>query len=160
MNRQNDVYSLNVLFRQIKSLRRFRLAFVFGLQIIWLINLTKIDQIKGLKRNAKAKRNLLNDLIWRKNASNVHKYFTTPVSAYTIHFMLLYMNLASNMIENMSKYEVVPEKCWTGTHRPRIKSCLYFSFSYVVLSTYLPKNAQMTVVQAVTHYIFWPQKIT
>ena len=45
--------TLNVFFRQIKSFIRFRLAFVFGLQTIKSINLTKIDQIKGLKPKTK-----------------------------------------------------------------------------------------------------------
>ena len=45
--------TLNVFFRQIKSFIRFRLAFVFGLQTIKSINLTKIDQRKGLKPKTK-----------------------------------------------------------------------------------------------------------
>ena len=51
----SEVYKirLNVFFRQIKSFVRFHLAFVFGLQTILLINLTKIDQIKGLKPKTK-----------------------------------------------------------------------------------------------------------
>ena len=45
--------TLNVFFRQIKSFIRFRLAFVFGLQTIKSMNLTKIDQIKVLKPKTK-----------------------------------------------------------------------------------------------------------
>ena len=40
---------LNTFFRQIKSFLRFRLAFVFGLQTYYLIDFSKIYQLKGLE---------------------------------------------------------------------------------------------------------------
>ena len=53
---------VDTFFRQVKSFIGFRLAFVFGLQTYFLIDFSKIYQ--------KAKRNLMNDLIWRKNTSS------------------------------------------------------------------------------------------
>ena len=50
---QKNICLVNVFFRQIKSFIRFRLAFVFGPQTIKSIDLTKIDQIKGLKPKTK-----------------------------------------------------------------------------------------------------------
>ena len=41
--------TLDTFFRQIKSFLRFRLAFVFGLQTYYLIDFSKIYQLKGLK---------------------------------------------------------------------------------------------------------------
>ena len=43
------VCTLNVFFHQIKSFLRFRLAFVFGLQSYYLIDFSKIYQLKGLE---------------------------------------------------------------------------------------------------------------
>ena len=40
---------LDTFFRQIKSFLRFRLAFVFGLQTYYLIDFSKIYQLKGLE---------------------------------------------------------------------------------------------------------------
>ena len=42
-------YTLDTFFRQIKSFLRFRLAFVFGLQTYYLIDFSKIYQLKGLE---------------------------------------------------------------------------------------------------------------
>ena len=41
--------SLDTFFRQIKSFLRFRLAFVFGLQTYYLIDFSKIYQLKALE---------------------------------------------------------------------------------------------------------------
>ena len=64
------VCTLDVFFRQIKSFMRFCLVFVFGLQTIKSKNFTKIYQIIWSPKT-KAKRNLMNNLIWQKNESNV-----------------------------------------------------------------------------------------
>ena len=47
--RSITVYILDTFFRQIKSFLRFRLAFVFGLQTYYLIDFSKIYQLKGLE---------------------------------------------------------------------------------------------------------------
>ena len=41
--------ALDTFFRQIKSFLRFRLAFIFGLQTYYLIDFSKIYQLKGLE---------------------------------------------------------------------------------------------------------------
>ena len=41
--------TLDTFFRQIKLFLRFRLAFVFGLQTYYLIDFSKIYQLKGLE---------------------------------------------------------------------------------------------------------------
>ena len=62
-NIANLYVHLDTFFRQIKSFIGFRLAFVFGLQTYFLIDFSKIYRLK-------AKQNLMNDLIWRKNTSS------------------------------------------------------------------------------------------
>ena len=57
---------LDILFRCNKFFIRFSLAFVFGLQTLWLLNFTKIYRIKGLKPRNKTKQNHMNNLIWQK----------------------------------------------------------------------------------------------
>ena len=79
-NFSQDVYQkiltniclLDAIFRQIKSFRRFRLAFSFGLQTYYLIDFSKVYRLKHL--NPKNKQNLMNDLIWRKNTFNLPTY--------------------------------------------------------------------------------------
>ena len=44
-----EVCTVDTFFRQIKSFLRFRLAFVFGLQTYYLIDFSKIYQLKGLE---------------------------------------------------------------------------------------------------------------
>ena len=45
----NYACRLDTFFRQIKSFRRFRLAFSFGLQTYYLIDFSKVYRLKGLK---------------------------------------------------------------------------------------------------------------
>ena len=53
--------TLHTFFRQIKSFLRFRLAFVFGLQTYYLIDFSKIYQLKGLDSGAQKQR--LNEIL-------------------------------------------------------------------------------------------------
>ena len=46
---KSHMCKLDTFFRQIKSFLRFRLAFVFGLQTYYLIDFSKIYQLKGLE---------------------------------------------------------------------------------------------------------------
>ena len=58
---------LTHFFCKIKAFIRFPLAFVFGLQAYYLIDFSKIYQVKGLESKKKnAKQNLMNDLILKK----------------------------------------------------------------------------------------------
>ena len=66
-------FSLNVFFRQIKSFIRFCLAFTFGLQTS--MDFTKIYQKRVWSPKQKAKRNLMNDLIWLKICLKVTYFF-------------------------------------------------------------------------------------
>ena len=43
------VSAIETFFCQIKSFRRFRLAFSFGLQTYYLIDFSKVYRLKGLK---------------------------------------------------------------------------------------------------------------
>ena len=49
--------TLDTFFRQIKSFLRFHLAFVFGLQTYFLIDFSKIYQLKGLQLKNKGHTN-------------------------------------------------------------------------------------------------------
>ena len=53
----NNTSILDTFFRQIKSFLRFRLAFVFGLQTYYLIDFSKIYQLKGLEPKNKGHTN-------------------------------------------------------------------------------------------------------
>ena len=48
-----QVCILDILFRQITTLIKVHVAFVFGLQTLGLIDFTRIFQLKGLKPNVK-----------------------------------------------------------------------------------------------------------
>ena len=50
-------YNLDILFRQITTFIKVRVAFVFGLQTLWLIDFTKIYPLKGLKHKNKGHMN-------------------------------------------------------------------------------------------------------
>ena len=56
---------LDVFFCQIKLFLRLRLAFVFGLQTLYLIDFSKIHRLKGLKSEKQRllKGHLMNDLL-------------------------------------------------------------------------------------------------
>ena len=46
---RTDGYALDILFRQITLFIKVRVAFIFGLQTIWLIDFTKFYELKGKK---------------------------------------------------------------------------------------------------------------
>ena len=54
---------LTHFFCKIKAFIRFPLAFVFGLQAYYLIDFSKIYQLKGLDSKTNAKQNHMNDFI-------------------------------------------------------------------------------------------------
>ena len=70
------VCTLDTFFRQIKSFIRYHFAFVFGLQTYYLIDFSKIYQLKGLESKKKTKQNLMSNLIWRKDESSVPIQYT------------------------------------------------------------------------------------
>ena len=45
----SSMSALDIFFRQITTFIKVHVAFVFGLQTLWLIDFTKIYQLKGLK---------------------------------------------------------------------------------------------------------------
>ena len=49
--------TLDILFRQITMIIEVRVAFVFGLQTLWLIDFSKIYQLKGLEPKNKSHTN-------------------------------------------------------------------------------------------------------
>ena len=49
--------TLDILFRQIATFIKVRVAFVFGLQILYSIDTTKIYQFKGLESKNKGQTN-------------------------------------------------------------------------------------------------------
>ena len=51
------LYILHVFCRKIKLFIRFRSAFVFGLQTLYLKDFSKIYQLKGLKPKSKGRTN-------------------------------------------------------------------------------------------------------
>ena len=119
-------YTLDILFRQITMFIKVRVAFVFGLQTLWLLDFTKIYQLKGLKPKNKGHTKFYDCCDLTKK----HILYTFIKFYFIIYLLVFCLNLNSiktrmatgqNMMMRHFRYSSTPKKWATAVLLPFFK---------------------------------------